>query len=56
MKEIKLLKRAFVSRIGVCEKDAKTKCDDATASHMVESKLAEYGNKEDAAAAAKEAK
>ena len=41
MKEIKLLDRAFVSRIGVCEKGSKTKCDDDTAAHLVKSKIAE---------------
>lgn len=55
MKEIKLLKRTFVARIGGCEKGSKTKCDDATAAHLVKSKLAEYSNKKDADAAAKEA-
>ncbi|MBL4763507.1 MAG: hypothetical protein JKY93_12525 [Gammaproteobacteria bacterium] len=55
MKEIKLLRRAFVEKVGVCEKDSKTKCSDETAAHLVKSKLAEYAGKEDAAAAKKEA-
>lgn len=55
MKEIKLLRRAHVDRVGVCEKDSKTPCSDKTAAHLVKSKLAEYATKKDADEAAKEA-
>lgn len=40
MKKIKLLKRTYVKKIGVCEKDKTTVCDDDTAAYLVKTKHA----------------
>lgn len=56
MKQIKLLRRTHVDRVGVCEADSKTSCSDEAAAHLVNSEFAEYASTEDAKAAAAEAK
>ncbi|MDB2704907.1 hypothetical protein N9Y67_00030 [Pseudomonadota bacterium] len=47
MKEIKLLKRTFVKKMGVCEEGKKTVCDDKTAAYLVKTEHAEYCEKQD---------
>lgn len=56
MKEIRLLRRTHVERIGVCESETKTTCRDGTAAHLVKSGFAEYAAEKDAKAAEAEAK
>jgi hypothetical protein len=53
MKEIELLRRTHVNKIGVCEAKSKTHCDDDTAEYLVKSKHAKYVSVKDSAAAAK---
>lgn len=50
MKRIKLLKRTFIKRVGVCEKGAVTPCDDKTAAYLIKTKHAVAAKKEDESA------
>ena len=55
MKNIKLLRRTHVTKVGVCEAKSKTPCDDETAAYLVEQGYAQYADKESLEAAKKEA-
>jgi|GEM_PF-6034044 len=55
MKNIKLLRRTHVTKVGVCEAGSKTPCDDETGAYLVAQGYAEYADKESKAAAEKEA-
>ena len=55
MKEITLLRRTFVKKLGVCEAKSTIPCDDDVAAHLVETKHAKYSTAKEAAIAKAEA-